>query len=111
MPASLNLIANCGSSARLIPLVLSWMWSTPSSFIIRMIVGKSSLIVGSPPVIWTEFPGTGLSDFSVLAISLITNMAVPGVPAGATHEEVMEMGQAGAARLVILLGTLLPEIA
>jgi purine-nucleoside phosphorylase len=47
----------------------------------------------------------------VLAISLITNMAVPEVPAGATHEEVMQMGQAGAARLTTLLGTLLPEIA
>ena len=60
-----------GSRARLIPLVLSWMWSTPSSFIILIISGRSSRIVGSPPVIWTELPATGLSDFSDLAISRI----------------------------------------
>jgi purine-nucleoside phosphorylase len=47
----------------------------------------------------------------VLAISLITNMATPDVETGATHEEVIEMGKIGAARLVRLLGTLLPEIA
>jgi purine-nucleoside phosphorylase len=47
----------------------------------------------------------------VLAISLITNMATPEVETGATHEEVIEMGKVGAARLVRLLGTLLPEIA
>src|SRR5207245_4706076 len=69
--ASLSLFASPGFSARLIPFVLSWMWSTPSSFIILIIVGKSYLIVGSPPVICTEFPATGLSLFSVLAISLI----------------------------------------
>ena len=69
--ASFSLPARDGSSARLIPLVLSWTWSTPSSFSIRIICGSSSRIVGSPPVIWTEFPGTGLSAFSVRAISLI----------------------------------------
>jgi purine-nucleoside phosphorylase len=47
----------------------------------------------------------------VLAISLITNKAIPEVEEGATHEEVMEMGKVGAARLATLLGSLLPEIA
>ena len=47
----------------------------------------------------------------VLAISLITNKATPDVEAGATHEEVIEMGRIGAAQLVTLLGSLLPEIA
>jgi purine-nucleoside phosphorylase len=47
----------------------------------------------------------------VLAISLITNKATPDVETGATHEEVIEMGKVGAARLVTLLGTLVPEIA
>ena len=47
----------------------------------------------------------------VLAISLITNKATPEVAIGATHEEVLEMGQVGARRLASLLGVLLPEIA
>jgi purine-nucleoside phosphorylase len=47
----------------------------------------------------------------VLAISLITNKAIPEVVEGATHEEVMEMGKIGGGRLATLLGTLLPEIA
>lgn len=47
----------------------------------------------------------------VLAISLITNKATPDVETGATHEEVIEMGRIGAARLTTLLGALLPEIA
>jgi purine-nucleoside phosphorylase len=47
----------------------------------------------------------------VLAISLITNKAIPEMEEGATHEEVMEMGKIGGARLATLLGTLLPEIA
>jgi purine-nucleoside phosphorylase len=47
----------------------------------------------------------------VLAISLITNKATPDVTAGATHEEVIEMGRIGAPHMTTLLGTLLPEIA
>jgi len=47
----------------------------------------------------------------VLAISLITNKATPDVEIGASHQEVIEMGTVGAARLVTLLGDLLPEIA
>lgn len=47
----------------------------------------------------------------VLAISVITNKAIPEMQEGATHEEVMEMGKIGGARLATLLGTLLPEIA
>ena len=47
----------------------------------------------------------------VLAFSLITNKATPDVETEATHEEVLEMAKVGAARLVTLLGTLLPDIA
>jgi len=47
----------------------------------------------------------------VLGLSLITNKATEDVEAGATHEEVIEMGRVGAARLVTLLGELLPRLA
>jgi purine-nucleoside phosphorylase len=47
----------------------------------------------------------------VLALSLITNKATPDVETGAAHDEVIEMGKVGAARLAALLGELLPEIA
>lgn len=47
----------------------------------------------------------------VLAFSLITNKATDDVEAGATHEEVLEMGRIGAERLVRLLAELLPELA
>lgn len=47
----------------------------------------------------------------VLAISLITNKATPDVTIGASHEEVIEMGRVGAARLADVLRVLLPEIA
>ncbi|HET8571280.1 MAG TPA: purine-nucleoside phosphorylase [Candidatus Limnocylindria bacterium] len=47
----------------------------------------------------------------VLAFSLITNKATDDVEAGATHEEVIEMGRIGAGRLVRLLEALLPDLA
>lgn len=47
----------------------------------------------------------------VLAFSLITNKATPDVTVGATHEEVIEMGQVGGRHMTTLLATLLPEIA
>ncbi|MGH2380313.1 MAG: purine-nucleoside phosphorylase [Candidatus Limnocylindria bacterium] len=47
----------------------------------------------------------------VLGFSLITNKATEDVEAGATHDEVIEMGRVGAARLVTLLGDLLPRLA
>jgi purine-nucleoside phosphorylase len=46
----------------------------------------------------------------VLGFSLITNKATEDVAVGATHDEVIEMGRIGAARLVDLLGRLLPEL-
>jgi purine-nucleoside phosphorylase len=46
----------------------------------------------------------------VLGFSLITNKATDDVEAGATHEEVIEMGRVGADRLVTLLGDLLPRL-
>jgi purine-nucleoside phosphorylase len=46
----------------------------------------------------------------VLAFSLITNKATDDVEEGATHEEVIEMGRAGAERLVTLLADLLPRL-
>ena len=47
----------------------------------------------------------------VLGFSLVTNKATDDVDAGATHEEVIEMGRVGAQRLVRLLGDLLPRLA
>jgi purine-nucleoside phosphorylase len=46
----------------------------------------------------------------VLAFSLITNKATDDVETGASHEEVIEVGQVGAAKLVSLLGDLLPRL-
>jgi purine-nucleoside phosphorylase len=46
----------------------------------------------------------------VLGFSLITNKATDDVEAGATHEEVLEMGRVGAERLVTLLADLLTRI-
>lgn len=51
------------------------------------------------------------ADVRVLGFSLITNKATEDVETGATHEEVIEMGRVGAARLVELLGELLPRLA
>ncbi len=47
----------------------------------------------------------------VLGLSLITNKATDDVEAGATHDEVIEMGKVGAERMVTLLGDLLPRLA
>jgi purine-nucleoside phosphorylase len=47
----------------------------------------------------------------VLAVSLITNEATPDMETEATHEEVIEMGRIGGAKMATLLGALLPEIA
>ena len=47
----------------------------------------------------------------VLGFSLVTNKATDDVDAGATHEEVIEMGRVGAQRLVRLLGDLLTRLA
>ena len=50
------------------------------------------------------------ADRRVVAFSLITNLATADVEAGATHEEVIEMGRLGAERLVTLLGDFLPRL-
>jgi purine nucleoside phosphorylase len=47
----------------------------------------------------------------VLGFSLITNKATPEMEGEVTHEEVLEMGPIGAARLVGILRELLPELA
>ncbi len=47
----------------------------------------------------------------VLGFSLITNKATDDVEAGASHDEVIEMGRIGAERLVLLLADLLPALA
>jgi purine-nucleoside phosphorylase len=46
----------------------------------------------------------------VLGFSLITNKATDDVEAGATHDEVIEVGRIGGARLVGLLADLLPRL-
>jgi purine-nucleoside phosphorylase len=51
------------------------------------------------------------ADRRVLGFSLITNKATEDVEIGATHEEVIEVGRVGAAKLVTLLGDLLPRLA
>jgi purine-nucleoside phosphorylase len=50
------------------------------------------------------------ADRRVLGFSLITNKATEDVEAGATHEEVIEMGRIGARTLVRLLTGLLPAL-
>lgn len=76
---------------------------------LRMLRGLGADAVGMstvPEVIVARHAGV-----RALAFSLITNKATPDVEVGATHQEVIEMGKLGAARLVKLLGELLPEIA
>ncbi len=51
------------------------------------------------------------ADRRVVAFSLITNLATADTEAGATHEEVIEMGRLGAEHLVTLLGDFLPRLA
>lgn len=51
------------------------------------------------------------ADRRVLGFSLITNKATEDVEIGATHDEVIEVGRVGAAKLVTLLGDLLPRLA
>ena len=50
------------------------------------------------------------ADRRVVAFSLITNLATADTEAGATHEEVIEMGRLGAEHLVTLLGDFLPRL-
>jgi purine-nucleoside phosphorylase len=47
----------------------------------------------------------------VLGFSLVTNKATDDVAEGATHDEVIEVGRIGAAKLTGLLGDLLPRLA
>jgi inosine/guanosine/xanthosine phosphorylase family protein len=46
----------------------------------------------------------------VLGFSLVTNKATPEMEGEVTHEEVLAMGPVGAARLLSVLGELLPEL-
>jgi purine-nucleoside phosphorylase len=46
----------------------------------------------------------------VLGFSLVTNKATPEMEGEVTHEEVLAMGPIGAARLLAVLGELLPEL-
>jgi purine-nucleoside phosphorylase len=46
----------------------------------------------------------------VLGFSLVTNKATPEMEGEVTHEEVLAMGPIGAARLLSVLGELLPEL-
>ncbi len=75
----------------------------------RMLRGLGGDAVGMstvPEVIVARHAGR-----RVLGFSLISNKATEDVEAGATHEEVIEMGRVGAATLVRLVDALLPELA
>ena len=76
---------------------------------LRMLRGLGADAVGMSTVL--EVIVARHAGVRVLAISLITNKATPDVEIGATHQEVIEMGKVGGARLATLLGDLLPEIA
>jgi inosine/guanosine/xanthosine phosphorylase family protein len=76
---------------------------------LRMLRGLGADAVGMSTVL--EVIVARHAGVRVLAISLITNKATPDVEVGASHQEVIEMGKVGAARLATLLGALLPEIA
>ncbi|MEK6191541.1 MAG: purine-nucleoside phosphorylase [Chloroflexota bacterium] len=76
---------------------------------LRMLRGLGADAVGMSTVL--EVIVARHASVRVLAFSLITNKATPDVEIGASHNEVIEMGKVGAARLVKLLGELLPEIA
>lgn len=74
----------------------------------RMLRGLGGDAVGMstvPEVIVARHAGR-----RVIGFSLVTNKATEDVEAGATHEEVIEMGRVGAATLVRLLDGLLPEL-
>jgi purine-nucleoside phosphorylase len=73
---------------------------------LRMLGGDAVGMSTVPEVIVAGHAGA-----RVLGFSLITNKATDDVEAGATHEEVLEMGRMGAGRLVRLLAELLPELA
>ncbi len=76
---------------------------------LRMLRGLGADAVGMSTVL--EVIVARHAGVRVLALLLITNKATPDVEIGASHNEVIEMGKVGAARLVKLLGELLPEIA
>jgi purine-nucleoside phosphorylase len=73
---------------------------------LRMLGGDAVGMSTVPEVLVARHAGA-----RVLGFSLITNKATDDVQAGATHEEVLEMGRIGAERLVRLLAELLPELA
>lgn len=73
---------------------------------LRMLGGDAVGMSTVPEVLVARHAGA-----RVLGFSLITNKATDEVAAGATHEEVLEMGRIGGERLVRLLAELLPELA